>query len=69
MTKLQRINYKGVAPDNCVTFSHEENSWLASHMGQWVHVDEREARVLRDRGWNLLDDIESGTPVPVTEGE
>jgi hypothetical protein len=66
-TPLPELNYRGSAPDNSLTFSHVHNTWIASWCGQWVAVDEREARSLQDSGYRLLDDLNSGTPVPVRE--
>lgn len=45
------------APDDCITFSHEDNAWLASWWGAWVRVTVREARALFDKGWKLLEEL------------
>lgn len=42
-----------------ITFSHEQNSWMACQVGAipWTHVPPDMARRLVDRGFTLVDDI------------
>lgn len=66
-TPLPVLNYRCSAPDNALTFSHVHRTWIASWCGNWVAVDDGDARSLYDSGYALLDDLNTGTCVPVKE--